>query len=52
MDIRGVDLSAGRFTAVSAGMDVPLHGRELLSSEGDLIQLIYAELGLASGPWD
>ena len=36
MDIRGVDLSAGRLPAVSAGMDVLLHGREPMSSGGGL----------------
>ena len=34
MDIRGVDLSAGRLPAVSAGMDVLLHGHEPMSSGG------------------
>ena len=34
MDIRGVDLSAGRLPAVSAGMDGLLPGRELLSNGG------------------
>ena len=34
MDIRGVDLSAGRLPAVSAGMDGILPGREPLSNGG------------------
>ena len=47
MDISGVDLSAGRLPAVSAGMDVLLHGREPLSGGGDLLGLICPELGVA-----
>ena len=47
MDISGVDLSAGRFPAVSAGMDVLPHEREPSSSGGDLIGLICPELGVA-----
>ena len=47
MDIRGVDLSAGQFPAVSAGMDVLLHGREPMSSGGDLLGLICPEDGVA-----
>ena len=47
MDISGVDLSAGRLPAVSAGMDVLLHGREPLSSGGDLLGLVCSELGVA-----
>ena len=34
MDIRGVDLSAGRLLAVSASMDVFFPGREPLSNGG------------------
>ena len=47
MDIRGVDLSAGRLPAMSAGMDVLLPGREPLSNGGDLLGLICPELGVA-----
>ena len=47
LDIRDVDLSAGRLPAVSAGMDVLLPGREPLSSGGDLLGLICPELGVA-----
>ena len=50
MDIRGVDLSAGRLLAVSPGMDVLLPGREPLpngAGGGDLVGLICPELGVA-----
>ena len=53
MDIRGVDLSAGRLPAMSAGMDGLLNGREPLSigggggGGGDLLGLICPELGVA-----
>ena len=47
MDIRDVDLSASRLPAVSAGVDVLLHGCELLPSGGDLLGLICPELGVA-----
>ena len=54
MDISGVDLSAGRLPAVSAGMDVLLHKRELLSSVWglDWIDLSGAWRCSTSGPWD
>ena len=47
MDISGVDLSAGRLPAVSTGMDVLLHGREPLSSGGDLLGFICPGLNVA-----
>ena len=47
MDISGVDLSAGRLLAVSAGMDVLPHEHEPSSSGGDFIALICPELGAA-----
>ena len=47
MDIKGVDLSAGRLQAVSVGMDVLLPGREPLSSGRDLLGLLCPELGVA-----
>ena len=48
MDIRGVDLLAGQLPAVSAGMDVLLHGREPMSrGGGGLLGLICSELGVA-----
>ena len=47
MDISGVDLSAGRLPAVSAGVDMLPHERELSFSGGDLIGLICPELGVA-----
>ena len=40
MDISGVDLSAGRLPATSAGMDGLLPRREPLSKWGDLLGLI------------
>ena len=54
MDISGVDLSAGPVPAVSAGMDVLLHGPEPLSSGGGLswIDLSGAGCCSTSGPWD
>ena len=56
MDISDVDLSAGRLPAVSAGMDVLLHGREPLSGVvgGGLawIDLSGAGCCSTSGPWD
>ena len=53
MDISGVDLSAGRFPAVSAGVDVLPHERKLLCSGGwglDWIDLSGA--GCSGGPWN
>ena len=50
MDISGVDLSAGRLPAVSAGVDVLPHERVPLFSGGDLIGLICPEPGSTSGP--
>ena len=50
MDISGVDLSAGRLPAVSAGVDVLPNEREPSFSGGgggDLIGLICPELGFA-----
>ena len=47
IDISGVDLSAGRLPAVSAGVDILPHEREPLFSGGDLIGLICPELGVA-----
>ena len=49
MDISGVDLSAGRLPAVSAGMDVLPHEREpsFSGGGGDLIGLICPDLGVA-----
>ena len=49
MDISGVDLSAGRLPAVSAGMDVLPHEREpsFSGGGGDLIGFICPELGVA-----
>ena len=48
MDISGVDLSAGRLPAVSAGVDVLPHEHEpLFSGGGDLVGLICPELGVA-----
>ena len=46
MDISGVDLSAGRLPATSAGMDGLLPGSEPLSKGGDLLGLICPELGV------
>ena len=46
MDIRGVDLSAGRLPAMSAAMDGLLPGREPLSNGRDLLGLICPELGV------
>ena len=47
MDISGVDLSAGRLPAVSAGVDVLPNERGTSFSRGDLIGLICPELGVA-----
>ena len=55
MDIRGVDLSAGRLLAVSTGMDVLLPGREPLSNGGGGglagINLSGVWCGSIGGPW-
>ena len=47
MDISGVDMSASRVPAVSAGVNVLPHEREPLFSGGDLLGLICPELGVA-----
>ena len=55
IDISGVDLSAGRLPAVSAGVDILPHEREplFIGGGGDLIGLICPELGVApGGPWN
>ena len=50
MDISGVDLSAGRLPAVSAGVDVLPHEREPLFRGG--IDLSGAWCCSTSGPWN